>query len=177
MIKPPSWATDSLSAMLPYQKQAVRRGYPPQGFSLIELVIVVVIIAIIGAIAIPKMSRGAGGAGDSALIQELSVLRTALDAYQAENGGAYPAADKVANAMLQYNDGAGNLSPTPDAAHIYGPYLRSIPPLPVGARKSCTGIAAADAATIGWLYDASTGKITANTTTETDAAGALYLGY
>ena len=146
-------------------------------FRSIELVIVVVIIAIIGAIAIPKMSRGASGAGDSALMQDLSVLRTALDAFQAENGGAYPAADKVANSLLQYNDGSGNLSLTPDATHIYGPYLRGIPPLPVGARKSCSGIAAADAATVGWLYDAPTGKITANTTTEADAAGGLYLNY
>ena len=38
------------------------------GFSLIELVVVIVIIAIIGAIAIPKMSRGSVGAGDSSLI-------------------------------------------------------------------------------------------------------------
>ena len=58
------------------------------GFSLIELVIVVVIIAIIGAIAIPKMSRGATGAGDSATIQDLSVLRSASDLYNAEHPGA-----------------------------------------------------------------------------------------
>src|ERR1700759_1647750 len=77
-------------------------------FSLIELVIVVVIIAIIGAIAIPKMSRGAQGAGDSALIQDLAVLRSALDLYQAENGGAYPPAGTVATCLLQYNDGTGS---------------------------------------------------------------------
>ena len=59
----------------------------PNGFSLIELVIVVVIIAIIGAIAIPKMSRGAAGANDAALSQDLAVLRSALDLYATENGG------------------------------------------------------------------------------------------
>src|SRR5258708_18523813 len=81
-------------------------------FSLIELVIVVVIIAIIGAIAIPKMSRGAVGASESALIQNLSVLRSALDLYQTENGGAYPSATHVYNALTQYNDAAANLPAT-----------------------------------------------------------------
>src|SRR5437763_3227967 len=92
------------------------------GFSLIELVIVVVIIAIIGAIAIPRMSRGAAGAADSALIQNLSVLRSALDLYQTENNGVYPAIANMPSALLQYNDGAGasaTYSATKDATHIY----------------------------------------------------------
>src|SRR6478609_3916616 len=105
-----------------------------KAFSLIELVIVVVIIAIIGAIAIPKMSRGAAGAGDAALSQDLSVLRSALDLYQAENGGTYPTTANVYNALTQYNDGSGNLSATKTGAYIYGPYLRSVPSLPVGAK-------------------------------------------
>jgi general secretion pathway protein G len=145
---------------------------------LIELVIVVVIIAIIGAIAIPKMSRGAQGAGDSALIQDLSVLRSALDLYQTENGGTYPAAGNVTNALLQYNDGLGNLSATKTGNFVYGPYLRSVPSLPVGTtRKGSNGIAAADAAGIGWIYTAATGAINANTTTEADAKGVLYNTY
>src|SRR5438270_13206986 len=104
------------------------------GFSLIELVIVVVIIAIIGAIAIPKMSRGAQGAADSALIQNLSVLRSALDLYQTENGGNYPTVGNVTNALIQYNDGNGGLSATKTGNYVYGPYLRASPTLPLGAR-------------------------------------------
>ena len=80
------------------------------GFSLIELVIVVVIIAIIGAIAIPKMSRGAAGAGDSALIQDLSVLRSALDLYQTENGGNYPTLANLSLALVR---------PTPTPASTF----------------------------------------------------------
>jgi general secretion pathway protein G len=150
------------------------------GFSLIELVIVVVIIAIIGAIAIPRMSRGAAGAADSALIQNLSVLRSALDLYQTENNGVYPTVANMPNALLQYNDGAGSTatySATKDATHIYGPYLRGVPPLPVGARKGGTGIATADAAGVGWIYNAATGALNANTTTEADAKGVLYNTY
>src|SRR5437879_4245392 len=164
------------NANLIHTRRALRR----QGFSLIELVIVVVIIAIIGAIAIPRMSRGAAGAADSALIQNLSVLRSGLDLYQTENNGVYPAIGSMPNALLQYNDGAGasaTYSATKDATHIYGPYLRAVPPLPVGARKGGTGIAAADAAGVGWIYNASTGAVNANTTTEADAKGVLYNTY
>jgi general secretion pathway protein G len=149
-----------------------------RAFSLIELVIVVVIIGIIAAIAIPRMSRGAAGAGDSSLIGDLAVLRKAIDIYAAEHGGAFPSVANVTNALAQYSDEFGALSATKDATHTFGPYLRSIPPLSVNCpRKGCTGIAAADAAGVGWIYDATLGTIHANTTIETDAAGVLYSAY
>lgn len=154
------------------------------GFSLIELVIVVVIIAIIGAIAIPKMSRGAAGAGDSALLQDLSVLRSAIDLYQIENGGSYPTAANMPGALLQYSDGSGNVSPTNTAPFIYGPYLQAIPPLPVGAAKGSVGIAVLGGSSstqpsgIGWNYNFSTGKIKANTgRDEVDPKGTAYNTY
>src|SRR5882757_8150171 len=80
-------------------------------FSLIELVIVVVIIAIIGAIAIPKMSRGAQGAGDSALLQDLSILRSAMDLYNSEHPTAPMTATftstNVTDSLLKYSDNGG----------------------------------------------------------------------
>ncbi len=146
-------------------------------FSLIELVIVVVIIAIIGAIAIPKMSRGASGAADSALSQNLSILRQALDLYQTEHSGNYPAVSDMPKALLQYTDDAGVPVGTKDSTHVYGPYLRAVPTLPVGANKGATGIdvqANSGTATVGWVYDPTTGAVKANTTTEADAKGILY---
>ncbi len=152
------------------------------GFSLIELVIVVVIIAIIGAIAIPKMSRGASGAADSALVQNLSVLRSAIDLYQTEHGGSYPTAAAINDALLKYTDdqGAINGTGTKDATHIYGPYLRSVPTLPVGAKKGQNGIdiaANSATATVGWIYDPALGTMKANTTTEQDAKNIAYNTY
>lgn len=151
---------------------AIRRG-----FSLIELVIVVVIIGIIGAIAIPRLSRGAEGAADSALTGNLAVLRNAIDLYQTEHGGTFPTTGDIVNQLTQYTDDAGATSATKTGAFIYGPYLRAVPPLPVGTKKGSVGIAAADAAGIGWIYDAATGSIRANTTTEADAKGKLYSAY
>lgn len=152
-------------------------GVKRRAFSLIELVIVVVIIGIIGAIAIPRMSRGAAGAADSALTANLAVLRNAIDLFQSEHGGTYPGAATIVAQLTQYTDDTGATSATQTGAFIYGPYLRAVPPLPVGAKKGSTGIAAADAAGIGWIYTAATGKINANTTTETDARGTLYSAY
>jgi prepilin-type N-terminal cleavage/methylation domain-containing protein len=138
-----------------------------RGFSLIELVIVVVIIGIIAAIAIPRMSRGSEGAAESALAGNLSVLRSAIDLYYSEHG-TYPDAAKFDQQMRQYTDVSGGFQATKDTTHIYGPYLRLVPTLPVGdrpARGSATGGAQGTAAaTDGWAYDASTGDIHANST-------------
>lgn len=152
-----------------------------RAFSMIELVIVVVIIGIIAAIAIPRMSRGVSGAADAALQSNLATLRKALDLYQAEHNGKYPALTDVKDALTTYTDenGAG-FSAAKDSTSgvIFGPYLAKIPPLPVGARKGNTKIAGADASDVGWIYVQASGKITANTSaTEKDDRGTLYSDY
>jgi len=149
-----------------------------RGFSLIELVIVVVIIGIIAAIAVPRMSRGATGAADSALTSNLAILRSGLDLYQTEHGGNYPTLAKINFQLIQFTDDAGDpgvASPT----RIYGPYVRAIPPLPVGAAKGQTAfVATAGGITAGWVYDETNHIISPNTSaTEKDARGTLYSAY
>jgi prepilin-type N-terminal cleavage/methylation domain-containing protein len=141
----------------------MRRTATRRAFSLIELVIVVVIIGIIAAIAIPRMSRGAAGASDSALIADLSRMRSAIDLYQTEHGGNFP--DLVNDQGLQlteFTDDTGKTSASKTGNYIYGPYIRVIPPLPVGADKGKTAIILNYAATNGWDYDLSTGILKAN---------------
>ena len=149
-----------------------------KGFSLLELVVVVVIIGIIAAVAIPRMSRGSAGAADAALSGNLAVLRNALDLYAAEPSGAFPTVLLAPTALTQYTDSAGVVSATRTTTCIYGPYLRKVPPLPVGAAKGNTGIAAATGVGVGWIYNATTGDITSNTTAlEKDASDKLYTDY
>ena len=150
-----------------------------RAFSLLELVIVVVIIGIIAAIAIPRMSRGSAGAADSALSGNLAILRNAIELFSAEHDGTLPAAANIGTQLTGYTDASGTVSPTgvKVTPYIYGPYLRKAPPLPVGSRKGSTGIAAADAAGVGWIYDVATGSIGANTTTEKDVNDKLYSNY
>lgn len=133
-----------------------------RGFSLIELVIVVVILGIIGAVAIPRMSRGAEGASESALVSNLATLRGAIELYAAEHGNTFPSAATFNDELLLYTNAAGGTSATKTGAFIYGPYLRAVPALPVGTKQGNAGVAAADAAGVGWIYDETTGAITAN---------------
>ena len=154
------------------------RGARRQGFSLLEVVIVVAIIAILAAIGIPRMSRGARGANDSALTGDLATLRNAIDLYAAEHVGAYPTAGSINTQLTQYTDASGNVNATKSTTYIYGPYVRTVPPLPVGAKKGGTVIAAADGNNVGWIYDVTEGKVHANTTAlEKDEAGKAYSTY
>ena len=157
------------------------RNTPPRrrsAFSLIELVIVVVIIGIIAAIAIPKMSRGSAGAADSTLVANLRVLRNAIDLFYIEHANTYPATATIAAQLLTYTDDAGAAQAAKDATHIFGPYIRAIPTLPVGAAKGNVNIAAAPGAGVGWIYDPVAGTIVSNTTAaEKDARNVLYSSY
>ena len=157
---------------------ASKKTHGKKGFSLLELVVVVVIIGIIAAVAIPRMSRGSAGAAEAALSGNLAVLRNALDMYSAEHTGAFPKVDVASDALTKYTDSAGGTSDARDATHLYGPYLRKVPPLPVGAAKGNTALAVKTGVGVGWIYDDTNGDIAPNTTaTEKDATGKLYTDY
>jgi type II secretory pathway pseudopilin PulG len=150
---------------------------------LIELVIVVVIIGIIAAIAIPRLSRGSAGAADSALSGNLAVLRNAIDLYATEHGGTYPALATFDTQLTQYTDSAGTPSASKTATAIYGPYLRKVPPLPVGANKNSVVLVDGSSGSAGasagaWFYNATTGDVKANCPdAEVDASGKKYNTY
>jgi prepilin-type N-terminal cleavage/methylation domain-containing protein len=155
-----------------------RRRTTRGGFSLLEVVIVVAIIAILAAIGIPRMSRGSRGANDSALSGDLAVLRNAIDLYAAEHGGSLPTLASIVNQLTLYSDADGATNSAKTSPYIYGPYVRSIPPVPVGFRKGQNGISDLDGATIGWLYDETTGEISANAQdTDVDDSNVKYNTY
>ncbi len=155
------------------------------GFSLIELVIVVVIIGILAAIAIPRLSRGSSGAADSAIAGDLTVLRNAVDLYATEHGGTFPALATFDTQLTQYTDSSGTVSATKTVTAIYGPYLRKIPPLPVGPSgyKGTITVVDGSSGTPGtaagaWFYNATTGEIKANLAdTEKDVSNKIYNTY
>ncbi len=155
------------------------RSTGTRGFSLLEVVIVVAIIAILAAIGIPRMSRGSQGANDSAVGGDLAALRNAVDLYSAEHGGTFPTAAGITAQLTKYTDIAGATSDTKTMTHIYGPYIRNIPSLPVGPdnRKGSSKIAGSDANGVGWLYTEASGKINANTGTTKDDQNRLYSEY
>jgi type II secretory pathway pseudopilin PulG len=152
-----------------------RRGL---AFSLLEMVFVVAIVAILAAVALPRISRGARGAADTSLTEDLRLLRGAIDLYAAEHGGSFPQWNKFADQLTTSTDADGQTRGGRDATHIWGPYLRAVPPLPVGANKGKTSVKKTDAANVGWIYDETSGEIRANCQdSEIDDAGKKYRDY
>ena len=152
-----------------------------RAFSLLELVIVVVIIGIIAAIAIPRMSRGSAGAANSALSGNLAVLRGAIELFAAEHGGKFPKLATIEAQLTKYTDSSNTTAAVDakDKDHPFGPYLRAVPPLPVGANKGSTTFTdTMGAGGFGWVYDEDTGEVRANCAdTELDDADSKYNQY
>lgn len=60
-----------------------------QGFTLLELLFVLVIVALLAAIVGPSLTGGIDRARESALKEDLFIMRKAIDDYYADNG-KYP---------------------------------------------------------------------------------------
>ena len=153
-------------------------------FSLVELVVVIVIIGIIAAMAIPRLSRGTAGAGDSAAAGNLAIIRNAINIYAAEHNNKFPSEAKFTEQLTQYTSSAGAESTTRDATHPFGPYLMAIPPCPVGDQTDPDAVAFDDsnsppsvsADTGGWIYNQLTGEFLINSNA-TDANSIAYNTY
>ena len=150
-----------------------------RAFSLIELVIVIVILGVIGAIAIPRMSRGASGASESGAVSDLAILRSAIELYAAEHGGAFPALATIDTQLTLYSDGQGNTNATKSATYAYGPYLRAVPVQKAGPQKgNATVTGTQGTAGAGWWYTATSGDIRINAAAaDKDSNGTPWVNY
>ena len=129
------------------------------------------------------MSNAAAQSSENALVADLTNMRQAFDTYAAEHKGDFPgkkpdgksggasSAKAFETQLTQYSDESGKVSTTRTAQYRFGPYLRSIPSVPVGPNKGNKGVAIdavnspplVTVSTEGWVYNPSTGEIIANT--------------
>ena len=92
------------------------------GFSMVELLLVLVILTTLAAIVIPKFAGRSEQARVTAAQTQISAFKTALDAFEIDNG-YYP----------QGSGGLVDLVDQPGEAQNWrGPYLDVIPPDPWG---------------------------------------------
>jgi len=57
-----------------------------KAFTLIELLLVLVILAVLAAVVIPKLTGRVGQAKRSSTITQISSIKTAVNAYETDNG-------------------------------------------------------------------------------------------
>ena len=99
---------------------ALRAGH--RAFTLVEMLLVVTIIGILAALVVPKIMGRSEQARITAAHADISGIKTALDAFEVDNG-YYP----------KGNNGLGDLVAAPrDVKNWHGPYLDKIPSDPWG---------------------------------------------
>jgi general secretion pathway protein G len=172
----------------------------PQGFTLVELLIVVIILAILAAIVIPQFSSATVDAQESALDSNLNALRSAIDLYRVQHTGKYPGAvaatgatctvgsagagaintaAAVTDQLTKYSSASGTTCSGADPTTLLGPYLRKGFPSEPITNSAALAVATAGtplapaAATGGWSYDVKTGQIVMNSNA-VDSKGAAY---
>jgi hypothetical protein len=156
-----------------------------RSFPVLEVAIVLVVLGIIASIVGPRRSRGAADPAAAArqtqeqvLAGRLKEMRAAIAAYVDEHGGHAPDPDRVVPQLTQYSDWSGRTNPTKTSRFIYGPYLREIPDVPVGAKRGSNSIGLPTEPRVAWTYDSTMGRVRANTGAgERDGAGRAYSEY
>jgi general secretion pathway protein G len=104
-----------MKATAKQQNRMHRRGH--QGFTLVEMLLVLVILATLAAVVLPKVMGRGEQARETAAQTQISNFKTALDAFEVDNG-YYP---KGKNGMMDL------VQKPRDAINWHGPYLDSIP--------------------------------------------------
>ena len=96
-------------------RNRVDRSFRQRAFTLVELLLVLVILGILAAIVIPKFSGRTQQAKEQAAVTQISTFRTALDAFEVDNGG-YP---KGKNGLVDL------IQAPREAQNWRGPYLQT----------------------------------------------------
>lgn len=142
------------------------------GFTLVELIVAMLIVAMLAAMAIPRLSRGSDGAKRTALRAHLATMRQAIGLYAAEHLGQFPGPTEarfVAQLTL-YTNAGGQTNGTKSAPYVFGPYLSTIPAIPLGPNEGSNTVlidlnsppAPQPASGDGWVYNPATGEFRPN---------------
>lgn len=137
-----------------------------RAFTLVELLIVVTILGILAAIVVPQFVSANSESRDSAMLMNLSRIRTQLQIYQSQHNGNWPTLANFANQLTMATNISGATAPVGTAGYPLGPYLQAIPINPWIPSNS---VAATGVGTSGWYYNEATGDFRPNDSARTNA--------
>ncbi|MFW5653422.1 MAG: prepilin-type N-terminal cleavage/methylation domain-containing protein [Planctomycetota bacterium] len=118
------------------------------GFTLVEILIVVVILGILASIVVPRFTSASEDARASALRAQLQTIRGQIEMYRARHGVA-----PALGTNNQASDWDVLINPSGELSYLQGE--------PLNPFTGHVGISDAASINAGWVWDASTGHITA----------------
>src|SRR5256886_12560859 len=102
-------------------------GTKPQGFTLIEILVVIIVLGLLAALVGPRILGRVSEAKSATARTQIELLGVALDNYRLDNG-MYPTTEQGLEALQE--------KPTREPLPLNwpGPYLKkTLPPRPLGA--------------------------------------------
>ncbi|MHC4120027.1 MAG: prepilin-type N-terminal cleavage/methylation domain-containing protein [Planctomycetota bacterium] len=150
-----------------------------RAFTLVEILVVVVLLGILAGVIVPMVSAGVMSARESALAQDLNMLRRFVMVYKGQHlevAPGYPGGDTtqapteqaLIDQMTLSSNARGQTAPlgTPDFPR--GPYLDRIPVNPLNGKDTIEVLA--DGASFpangnsshGWIYKPATAEVRAD---------------
>lgn len=162
-------------------------------FTLVEILIVVAILGILAMVVIPTFASCTGAAKDSAVAEDLAMIKRMVLVYKAqhlETAPGYPDGDRTQAPTYEAfvaqvetaSDSVGVTAAAGTPGYKYGPYMERIPENPFN--KTRTVLVLGDAEefpaepdnTYGWIYKPATQEVRAGNTGE-DESGKSYYSY
>ena len=164
-----------------------------KGFTLVEILIVVVLLGVLAAIVIPAIAGSGMEARCSAVTCDLALLRRFILIYKAQhlevppgypdgNTAAAPTEQAFIDQATLSSNAAGQTAAVGTAGFERGPYMQHIPVNPLNKKSTVQMLGdgedfPADADdSHGWIYQAATGDIRADSS-GTDRSGNRYYDY